>query len=123
MRSHAAGFIHPGDGALRFEIKMLLPADLHVACEVQRAGPDHGSIAPSQPQRSEVKTFRQDRILVGENRRERFIVNQHFAGATLRRIESLSENPRNGLAVIDGLSWEERFVVPVGSRIALAWNI
>ena len=30
MRRHAAGFIQPGNGALRFEIEVLLPADLRV---------------------------------------------------------------------------------------------
>src|ERR1700733_166346 len=100
MRGYTAGFVHPGDGALRFEIKMLLPADLQLALEAQRARLDHRGIAPSQQQRSGVKTFRRDRVLDGENRRERLISNQHFACATLRRIESLPQDPGNGVAVI-----------------------
>ena len=59
MRRHAAGFIHPGNRALRFEIEMFLSADLQFAFEMQRAGLDHRRIAASQPQRSGVKTLRQ----------------------------------------------------------------
>ncbi len=41
MRRHAAGFIQPCNRALRFQIEVLLAADLQFAFEAQRAGLDH----------------------------------------------------------------------------------
>jgi hypothetical protein len=123
MRRHAAGLIHPGNGALRFQIEMLLSADPQFTIYVQRAGLNHRRISPSQPQRSRVKTFGQNCVFDAKDGGKRLAIDRYFARATLRRIQSFAQNPCHGLAVVCHLGWEQRFVVPVGSRIALARNV
>ena len=123
MRRDAAGFIHPCNGALRFQIEVLLSADLQFAFYVQRAGLNYRRIPASQPQRRGVKTSGQNRVFDGEDGGKRLVIHRYFAGAALRRIQSLAQNPCHGLAVVRHLRWEQRFVVPVGSRIAFARNV
>ncbi len=123
MRRDAASLVDPGNRALRFEIEVLLAAHPQFALEIQRTGFDRRCVAPSQPQRSGMKTPRKDRVLDGQDGRQRLVFHRHAAGATLRRIERFTEHPGDGLAVVRHLGWEERFIVPVGSRIAFARNV
>ena len=123
MRRHAASFVHPRDRALRFQIKVLLAADLQFAFEMQGAGLEYRSIAARQPQRRGVEAIRQDRVFNGEDRRQWLVFHRHAGGAALRRFQRLSEYPDHRLAVIHHLSRKQRFIVPVGSRIALARNV
>ena len=123
MRRHAAGFIQPRNRALRFQIKMLLAADLQFAFETQGARFDHRRIAASQPQRSGVKTSGLDRIFDGQDCGERFVFSRDARCAPLRRLQGFAQNPRYRLAVIHHFAREKRFIVTIRTRVALAWNV
>ena len=80
MRGHAAGFIQPGDGALRFQIEVLLPADAAARLR-NAAGWTRSPTASPRAMRSGagVKTSREDRIFDGEDRGQRLVFHRHAA--------------------------------------------
>ena len=119
-----ARFVQPGDGALRFQIKMLLAADTQLAREAVRAGGQRRFGVPArQPQRTGVETAGGDGFVDGEDRRQRPVVHPHARCPAPRSLQRLRQHPRDRLLVVHHLGGKQRLVMARDARLVFARHI
>ena len=102
---------------------MLLPADLQLAIEVQRARFDDRYVAVRDAMLVGEVAAGLDRLLDGENRGQRLILRQHAGRAEARGLDGFRQHPRHRLVVIHHFHGKQRLVVPVGARVPLARHV
>src|SRR5580698_5710137 len=119
-----AGFIKARDGALRFEVEMLLPADGKPAADSMRTA-RYGvrRIGAADPVRARVETPGRDGVFDRQYGRERAVLHIHSRSPQAGGFERLAEHPRDRLRVISDFRGKQQLVVTIGAGVALAWNI
>jgi len=119
----AACFIEPGDGALCFQIEVLLAAYIELAGEPKSAAVKRGYVSPIDMQGTGVKTGGGNGLLDCHNRGERFILGPDKGGTQTRGLQGVSQNPGDGLLVIHDFVWEKRLVMPIAAGLIFTGHI
>ena len=64
-----------------------------------------------------------DRLVDGENRRQRLVLGDDAGGAALRVVECLGQHPRDGLVVEHDLARKQRLVAPGRAGVSLTRHV
>jgi hypothetical protein len=123
MQRYAAGFRDPRDGALGFQIEVLLAADGQLAREYQWAALDAGNVAAGETRGAGQETAAFDGVGNGQNRGPDFIFDLDPLGAEARGFERFTQHPGHRLPVKHDLARKQRFVMPRGAAVANARNV